>query len=169
MLPEQPLTTLLESYVFDVSTKFINRASTHNQALLINLLNTIGKLSSDTNEDTVLPVNLIGGTPIDSPFSDLQQQWQEALSKPVVRKNGLDEATKEIIHKAIAVNQRQIEATLQHMRTMGFLIARAKDAAHATPFQARLLSHYRTIQEHYISYLTQLKAFQKRKLNLLSQ
>lgn len=167
MLPEQSLMPLLESYVFTVSTAFISQASPQNQTLLINLLNTIGKFSPDSNKDTVSPINAMSETVVMSPFSDLQQQWQEALSRPVVKKNGLDEATKVLIHRAIAANQRQIDATLQHMDTISSLIARAKIDAHTTPLQVRLLSHYRTIQEHYMAYLAQLNVFQERKINLL--
>lgn len=167
MLSEQSLMPLLESYVFNVSTKFISRASPQNQTLLISLLNKIGKHSSDSDKDSEPLINAVSETFVESPFSDLQQQWQEALTKPVVRKNGLDEATKELIHRAIIANQRQIDATLQHMHSMSSLIARAKKTGHTTPLQAQLLSHYRTVQEHYTSYLAQLNVFQKRKFNLL--
>lgn len=169
MLPGQPLTTLLESYVFDVSTRIINRASSQNQALLISLLNTIGTFSSDSNKDTVPVVNVPSRPCMESPLSGLQQQWQEALARPAVKRSGVDENKRESIHKAIAANQRQIEATLQHIRTMGSLIARAKLSANATPLQARLLSHYRAVHDYYHAYLKQLNAFQERKLNLLSR
>lgn len=167
MLPEPSLMPLLESYVFTVSTAFISQASPQNQAVLINLLNTLGKFSPDTTNDTISPINATSETVVASPFSDLQQQWQEALSRPVVKKNGLDEATKELIYRAIAANQRQIDVTRRHMQTISSLIERAKTDAYTTPVQARLLSHYRTIQEHYMAYLAQLNVFQERKFNLL--
>ena len=169
MLSGQPLTTLLESYVFDVSTRIINRASSQNQALLINLLNTISTIPSNSTKDTVPAINLMSSPFLESPLNDLQQQWQEALSRPVVKKNGADEAKKESIHRAIAANQRQIETTLQHIRTMGSLIAQAKLSSHKTPLQARLLSHYRAVQDYYYAYLVALNARQERKLRLLSQ
>ncbi|AKD53741.1 hypothetical protein SD10_01310 [Spirosoma radiotolerans] len=159
--------SLLESYVFNVSSKFISQASPQNQTVLITLLNTIGKRPSDSNKDAIPPINVATGTVVASPFSDLQQQWQEALSRPVAKKNGLDEATKELIHRAIAANQRQIDATLQHVQEMGSLIARAKIAAHSSPLQAQLLAHYRIVQEHYVAYLAQLQLFQERKFSLL--
>lgn len=167
MLPEQSLMPLLESYVFNVSSKFIGRASPQNQTRLIGLLNVIGKHSSDNEEAIELPSSTVSEPFIGSPFNDLQQQWQEALTKPVVRKNSLDEYTKELVHRAIADNQRQIDATLRHMHTIGSLIARAKNMADTTPQQARLLSHYRTVQEHYVTYLAQLRLFQGRKFSLL--
>ncbi|GAB3777068.1 hypothetical protein GCM10028818_23650 [Spirosoma horti] len=167
MLPEQSLMPLLESYVFTVSSAFISQASSQNQAVLINLLNTIGKFSPDSTTNTVPPINAVSETVAASPFRDLQQQWQEALSSPVVKKNELDEHTKELIHRAIAANQRQIDATLRHMHTMGSLIARVNDMADATPQRDRLLSHYRTVQEHYVAYLAQLRIFQERKFSLL--
>ena len=142
---------LLESYVFNVSTKFISQASPKNQNLLIGLLNVIGKHSSASDEAIELPINTVSEMVIESPLSDLRQQWQEALTRPTARKSDLGKPTKELIHRAITTNQRQIDATLQHVRIMGSLIARAKNVGHATPMQSRLLSHYRTVQEHYVT------------------
>lgn len=168
MLAQQPLTTLLESYVFDVSARIINRASSQNQTLLINLLNTIGTLSSD-NTDTVPAINLASGTFLESPLGHLQKQWQEALSRPMVKENEADEAGRERIHRAIAANQRQIEATLQHIRTMASLISRAKLSSSKTPLQSRMLSHYRAVQDYYQAHLVMLNTLQERKLRLLGQ
>lgn len=168
MLPEQSLLPLLESYVFNISAKFISRASPENQTRLISLLNVIGKHSSDSIKDTEPLMNVVSETFMEAPVRDLQQQWQEALVEPAVREDGLDEATKELIQRAIATNQRQIDATLRHMHTMGSLIARTKNMADPTPLQAQLLSHYRTVQEHYVSYLAQLNVFQERNFNLLN-
>jgi len=168
MLPEQSLLPLLESYVFNVSAKFISRASSENQTRLISLLNVIGKHSPDSIKDTESLTNVVSETFMEAPVRDLQQQWQEALIKPTVRQSSLDEATKELIQRSIATNQRQIDATLQHMHTMGSLIARAKKMANTTPLQAQLLSHYRTVQEHYVTYLAQLNVFQERNFNLLN-
>lgn len=167
MLSEQSLMPLFESYVFTVSTAFISRASSQNQTLLISLLNSIGKHSSVGDKGAEAPINALSETFMESPFGDLEQQWQEALTKPVVRKQGLDEATKELIHRAITANQRQIEVTLQHMHAIGSLITRVKNGDHTTPLQARLLSHYRTVQEQYTAYLAQLNVFQERKFKLL--
>ncbi|GAB3793951.1 hypothetical protein GCM10028819_06460 [Spirosoma humi] len=160
--------TLFESYVFNVSTKFISRASSQNQTLLINLLNVIGKYSSDSDKDREPLIEVVSETFMESPFRDLQQQWQEALTKPVIRQKELDEVTKERIHRAIIANQQQIDATLQHMRIIDALIARAKNMAQATPLQAQLLSHYRSVQQHYMAYLDQLKLVQERKISSLN-
>jgi len=86
MNTSQSFERILEQYVFDVAAKFIGSVPNEDQDRLINLVNTIDKQSAGRDSPDVHLQKVAIDSLIDSPLEMVEEQWKEALKKPLYRK-----------------------------------------------------------------------------------
>ena len=156
---------LLEKYVFAAAAQFVDQADPETQTKIIDLFNHIGEaapLVSTSTSQTSL--KLTSSTHAESYEVQLERQWEEALRKPVHKKQIRTEICG-LTQRLVNLYQIRIKQTIFCIGQLQRLMKRSQNNILDRNTRSCLTNRYQTIIDGKTAYLTKMQAFHQEELN----